>query len=287
MGLLNIYDRIMDESRSKQVEGILGSAATTSPYGPMQPTGLLGGQIDPLIAATRIQEVGGNTFDPIAQRVMQQQQQATQAQYQAMMQQIKQNQPTTMQRNVDAYTQGFTPEQRQQLGRDILKKPASQISIDTGLNRPDANEAKQIVQQDISEQMFSELETLMQNPNNLLSPTGNALFDLQTMPVIGDILQRYNPATKDQSRTKALTESLSNTLLQAMRGAQVGPKEQERFDRQLPRNGQSPEQFKANFELTRRNIQNLRRGIVDIRKLDAPENPLGARTPPKGFTEQM
>ena len=142
MGLLNIYDRIMDASRAKQVEGILGSAATTSPQGPMQPTGLLGGQINPLVAATRIQEVGGNTYDPIATRVMQQQQQATQAQYQAMLQQARQQfeaqQPTTMQRNIERYTPNMTPDQRNQFGRDVLQKPQVQMqmgSIPAGAER--------------------------------------------------------------------------------------------------------------------------------------------------------
>ena len=129
MGLLNIYDRIMDASRAKQVEGILGSAATTSPQGPMQPTGLLGGQINPLVAATRIQEVGGNTYDPIAQRVMQQQQQATQAQYQAMLQQARQNQPTNTQRNFSyaGYEQG-TPEAQSAMRDYLAKSPGATVN---------------------------------------------------------------------------------------------------------------------------------------------------------------
>ena len=55
----------------------------------------------------------------------------------------------------------------------------------------------------------------------------------------------------------SLSKNLSNQLLQAMRGAQVGPQEQEAFEKSLPVAGQPEELFDTNLETTMRNLKML------------------------------
>lgn len=61
----------------------------------------------------------------------------------------------------------------------------------------------------------------------------------------------------EQASALSLQEQLSNQLIAAVRGASVGPREQELFQRQLPRLTQDPEVFKANARHTRRNLELL------------------------------
>jgi hypothetical protein len=57
----------------------------------------------------------------------------------------------------------------------------------------------------------------------------------------------------------ALTENISNQMLQALRGAAVGPAEQERVDKQLPRVGQPKDVFWRNVELSKQNLANIKK----------------------------
>lgn len=89
----------------------------------------------------------------------------------------------------------------------------------------------------------------------------------------------------EEAEAVSLEEGLSNTLLQAMRGAQVGPAEQKRFERQLPRLDQPDEVFKANIERTLRNLETLEQRRREMRSGEetpqtAPpvdDDPLGLR----------
>ncbi len=63
--------------------------------------------------------------------------------------------------------------------------------------------------------------------------------------------------TDEQAKLLSLEESLSTQLIAAMRGAQVGPQEQEKFERQLPRWGQDEKLFRANIDLTEQNLREL------------------------------
>ena len=63
--------------------------------------------------------------------------------------------------------------------------------------------------------------------------------------------------TEAEARLVGDLERVENTILALARGAQVGPQEQEKFARQLPRVGQDPTLFKQNLEATRRNLEYL------------------------------
>ena len=67
--------------------------------------------------------------------------------------------------------------------------------------------------------------------------------------------------TSDPQNVKgvAIAENLSNTVLQALRGAAVGPAEQERVDKQLPRPGQPLEVFRQNILLTIENLNMIQK----------------------------
>lgn len=63
--------------------------------------------------------------------------------------------------------------------------------------------------------------------------------------------------SKEDAELVSLEENLSNALLEAMRGAQVGPKEQEMFNKSLPRKEQPKKVFIENLRTTIGNINRL------------------------------
>ena len=87
---------------------------------------------------------------------------------------------------------------------------------------------------------------------------GERLLGLQSMAEssrFGSLIP--GTLTKDEARLVGDLERVENTILALARGAQVGPAEQERFARQLPRVGQDPTLFKQNLEATQRNLNYL------------------------------
>lgn len=112
------------------------------------------------------------------------------------------------------------------------------------------------------------------------SDTGSALLNaaLDTFGV---------KKTPQSVEAMAITTSLGNQLLQAFRGAAVGPAEKADFIKQLPTPGQSEGEFKANQALTLKNLQTIKdrkekaRGLGrgDTPKVNAPSDGL-----PEGAT---
>ena len=143
MGLLSNFFFGTDDRR-KQALGILGKAGggfTGSQVhnamqngGPLanQGSGLLGGE-DPRIAAAKLYAMPGNAFDSLAGSITTNYNQQNAAQYQAMMQEARQQfeaqQPTGRQRDIERYTPNMTPDQRNQFGRDVLQKPQVQMQM--------------------------------------------------------------------------------------------------------------------------------------------------------------
>ena len=70
----------------------------------------------------------------------------------------------------------------------------------------------------------------------------------------------------EEAQLKTYTTQLSNTMLALMRGAQVGPAEQAKFEEQLPIPGQDENVFRSNLAATRKNLQYL----IDLYKAQAP-----------------
>lgn len=71
--------------------------------------------------------------------------------------------------------------------------------------------------------------------------------------------------TNEDAELLSLEENYSNALLEAMRGAQVGPKEQEMFNKSLPRVDQPKAKFLANLRTTIANINRLNEASSRLR----------------------
>jgi hypothetical protein len=71
--------------------------------------------------------------------------------------------------------------------------------------------------------------------------------------------------TDEEAELSSLEENYSNALLQAMRGAQVGPQEQEMFNRSLPRRNQPKAVFLQNVRTTLGNIERISAAASRIR----------------------
>jgi hypothetical protein len=73
--------------------------------------------------------------------------------------------------------------------------------------------------------------------------------------------------TPEQTQMVSYTKSLSNQLIQAMRGAQVGPAEQGAFEKSLPVAGQPEALFDQNLETTLHNLNILNERKAALRGL--------------------
>lgn len=76
--------------------------------------------------------------------------------------------------------------------------------------------------------------------------------------------------TPEQTKLISYTKNLSNNLLQAMRGAQVGPAEQEAFEKSLPVAGQPTDLFDQNLQTTMDNLKVLNERRSQLRGLPNP-----------------
>jgi hypothetical protein len=85
-----------------------------------------------------------------------------------------------------------------------------------------------------------------------------------------DVLGKTYPIPQPEAEAMALSEKLSTTLLQAIRGAQVGPMEQAKFEKQLPRLGQPESLFNENIKLTRDNLEYLSKRRAELRSGSQP-----------------
>jgi hypothetical protein len=72
--------------------------------------------------------------------------------------------------------------------------------------------------------------------------------------VVGEAAEKLD-VSPAEAEAIARFESVSNVVLQAFRGAQVGPLEQARFEKMLPRAGQSKQQMLANLRNVREAIE--------------------------------
>ena len=131
-------------------------------------------------------------------------------------------------------------------------------------HRPDAAEAQTIASMEMSEGLLTELDTLISEGADISGVRG--LVDgFRSEGTLGGVVADnilsgygYDMSPKD-IRAMSISVSLGNQLLQAFRGAAVGPKEQEMFAKQLPTAGQPKDVFKTNLELTRQNLAYIRK----------------------------
>jgi hypothetical protein len=75
--------------------------------------------------------------------------------------------------------------------------------------------------------------------------------------------------TPEDAELASLEENYSNAMIQAARGAQVGPAEQEKFEKSLPRRNQPKAVFLANIKTTTNNINRLNAISARLRAVPA------------------
>ena len=112
---------------------------------------------------------------------------------------------------------------------------------------PTAAERKQVGQQAVATANLDRLDELYTKKGFEVGPVQGRKLAAKVATGIGGL-------TEGEAEAYSLTENLSVSLLAAIRGAQVGPKEQAIFERQLPRLDQPDAVFKKNLELTKRNL---------------------------------
>lgn len=130
---------------------------------------------------------------------------------------------------------------------------------------PTSEEAKSVGQAENAQEMAARLKAYVNNKQVEVGPAvGRWLRAKATLP--GQKL------TEQEADVLSIEQQLSNQLLQAMRGAQVGPAEQDRFDKQLPRIDQNEEVFKANIKNTMRNLEGLQKRMASQRPIKLGES---------------
>ena len=115
---------------------------------------------------------------------------------------------------------------------------------------PSAGERKQAGQQAVAAANLDRLDELYTGQKFKVGPVEGRKLAAKVATGVGGLKE-------PEAEAYALTENLSVSLLAAIRGAQVGPKEQAIFERQLPRLNQPDAVFKNNLELTKRNLDML------------------------------
>jgi len=171
-----------------------------------------------------------------------------------------------------AYTvQGATPEgiptQEIVFPGSMQAPTEGRITLGTKVPVPSAEEAKKEAQTIMGVSMLDEMNSLVEGkhpefPGQKVDigpgTSGYRKWKAGT-GLLGEFGALVTPGkiSGGEGRLLALEESLGNQMLAAFRGANVGPEEQEKFERQLPRSGQNPELFKQNMILTRKNLAEL------------------------------
>jgi hypothetical protein len=124
--------------------------------------------------------------------------------------------------------------------------------------------------------MSSTFDTIDQLLEAGADPSGSASFDafIDTSPVVQGIAGKAGLDLKPQMSKQTADlyvalELLRKSFIQMLRGANVGPKEEESFLGALPVFGTTRQSFNSALEQTRRNVQILKRRI-DARKTGSP-----------------
>ncbi len=175
---------------------------------------------------------------------------------------------STMGKIVADYQAGLLDETQFDQALQAQMKPMVQIG-----QRPDAGEAKQFAQFNVALDMLGNLEQIaLDDPGAIMSPTEAGLSGLETVPLLGDVIQGVAPRTDSQVELDSLARTVSTTALAAFRGAQVGPQEQAIFERQLPMPGQDRRTFMANLKNTRQNLKYAMELQAGMRNIELPDS---------------
>lgn len=115
----------------------------------------------------------------------------------------------------------------------------------------------------VSETMLDDMEELLASGADVSSWAGIAeKYRSDASPGGALVNTMMNAAGHKQNegdiKLNTLSTALSNMIIAAFRGAQVGPEEQAMFERQLPIPGQPKEVYRNNLVQTRKNLKYLR-----------------------------
>jgi hypothetical protein len=152
--------------------------------------------------------------------------------------------------------------------------------------QPTAQEAKQAADIQISNMNIDRLAELVQNPELDFDGFSGYLSKFRggsnlTNIAVDNFMNKFgNTMPSETSEALALTLGLSVEIISAIRGAQVGPKEELMFQKQLPTFGQPREIFLINMQRQKRNLTLAK--IIAKEGRGAFNNPIY-----KNLTEQM
>lgn len=141
--------------------------------------------------------------------------------------------------------------------------------------KPSESEAKQRVQQEIGLRLLGEVDALVKGGQETGGMAAMRAFAGST-PMLSWAVE----LSPNEAKTTSNLEQFSNIMLAAMRGAQVGPAEQDRFERQLPRLGQDKALFQANMAASKKNLEALISRMAELRTGQPVSRP---PPPPPGF----
>jgi hypothetical protein len=142
------------------------------------------------------------------------------------------------------------------------------ITTKTGLQAPaTAAEAKQTATQEMSIGMADKMRNLVKSGQVNVGPVEGRLLSLRGKTGAN--------LSEQDAELLSLEENYSNQLLHALRGAQVGPKEQEMFNKSLPRINQPKALFLKNIDITERNIRKLNERQSKMRPVPRLKNKAG------------
>jgi hypothetical protein len=130
---------------------------------------------------------------------------------------------------------------------------------------PTTEEAKAAGSAETAFDMGGRLKDYVSQKKISVGPVNGRLLRAKASTGVGNL-------TDEEADAISIEQNLSNQLLQAMRGAQVGPLEQERFNKSLPQLDQPEALFKANIKNTMNNLNMLQRRIASQRPIKAPTN---------------
>jgi hypothetical protein len=156
---------------------------------------------------------------------------------------------------------------------------------------PTADETKTTAAVDTAQEGLNRLQDLIKNKGADISGWQGLIKEWRAgSSIAGSIVNSvlsYAGNDLSDADVQAITESagLSNTILQAYRGAQVGPREQIMFNRQLPVPGQPKAVFKANMERSQRNLamlNSIKQGVRGNNLMNTPEFQQMLKDDPEG-----
>ena len=142
--------------------------------------------------------------------------------------------------------------------------------------QPTAEEAKTSASSETSIKMANELLTMIDEGLDISGFKGWAEVQRAGAGLQNIFLDKVMSGLgydidSNSARAISLSENLSNTVLQALRGSAVGPAEQDRVDKQLPRPGQPMDVFKQNIILTIENLERINKSKAKSRGTTTPE----------------